>query len=144
MAPLRINASLSLIGLINDLSEAFDVVTASSYDSLKHSSDIGNFGGFYILNNYHEEFTIVAGETSTIERLRASTGTSENLFFESKSANDDESSFGRRNERNQKSDGSSHNVTVTKSILKEFAYTKINEFRYLAEEKTIKGLFQFM
>ena len=32
VAPLRMNASLSLIGLINDLSEAFDVVAAASYD----------------------------------------------------------------------------------------------------------------
>ena len=35
VAPLRINASLSLIGLINDLSEAFDVVAAASYDFFK-------------------------------------------------------------------------------------------------------------
>ena len=125
MAPLRINASLSLIGLINDLSEAFDVVAASSYDSLKHSSDIGNFGGFYILSNFQEEFTISVEKDSTVDRLRASTGTSENLFSEPKSANDDDIKFsGDVGERNQKSDGSNHNVKVTKTGLKEFAYTK--------------------
>ena len=140
MAPLRINASLSLIGLINDLSEAFDVVTASSYDSLKHSSDIGNFGGFYMPSNLQEEFTIYVWKDSTVERLRASTGTSENLFSEPKSANDDDIKFaGDVGERNQKSDGSSHNVKVTKSRIERICiYKKINEFRYLVEEETIK------
>ena len=125
VAPLRMNASLSLIGLINDLSEAFDVVAASSYDSLKHSSDIGNFGGFYILSNFQEEFTISVGKDSTVERLRASTGTSENLFSEPKSVNDDGIKFaGDVGERNQNSDGSNHNVKVKNPELKEFAYTK--------------------
>ena len=62
---------------------------------LKHSSDIGNFGGFYILSNFQEEFTISSGNDSTVDRSRASTGTSENLFSETKSVNNDEIKFGR-------------------------------------------------
>jgi Ca2+-binding EF-hand superfamily protein len=80
VAPLRINGSLMLTQLIDELNKAFAGHTVSSYDNLRHSNDIGDYGGFYILNNLKEKMSVTClKEDVTLKRLRTSTSNSTTL-----------------------------------------------------------------